>query len=535
MAVLITNNAKSTLAAPIGALDTSLTVATGTSTLFPVPTSGDYFYVTLEDSTKTIREIVKVTAVAGSTFTIVRAQDNTYANIFATGSAVELRINRASLTDSIGAAAVSASAAASSASAASSSASSASSSATTATTQAGIATTQAGIATTQATNASNSATAANNSAIAAAASAASGLYSNVQDKNTDYTVVAADAGDLFRITTTSGAITVTLPTIVSVGDGFKIAIVKWTSDPNVVNINRSGSDTINGGVTSQIGSQYSQIVLVADLETNQWFASQTGLGATNVNVNVFSGTGSQTVFTLSADPSTKNNTNVYISGVYQAKSTYSVSSTTFTFSTAPPAGTNNIEIEYATPLAIGTPSDGTVTTAKLADGAVTAQKLASGAAAISGEMKMWPTSTAPTGYLLCAGAAVSRATYAALFAVLGTTFGAGDGSTTFNLPDFRDRMPIGAGTTYSANSQGGSKDAVVVSHTHTDSGHAHTARDLGYGAGNGNFTGSSGSWSGNGGSFGATTTSTANISTTGVSGTNANLPPYLGVYFIIKS
>lgn len=55
-------------------------------------------------------------------------------------------------------------------------------------------------------------------------------------------------------------------------------------------------------------------------------------------------------------------------------------------------------------------------------------------------------STAPTGYLICDGSAVPRSTYAALFAVIGDTWGAGDGSTTFNLPDFRGRTAIGAGT-----------------------------------------------------------------------------------------
>lgn len=48
--------------------------------------------------------------------------------------------------------------------------------------------------------------------------------------------------------------------------------------------------------------------------------------------------------------------------------------------------------------------------------------------------------TAPDGYLLCNGQAVSRTTYSALFAEIGTTFGEGDGSTTFNLPDLRSRF-----------------------------------------------------------------------------------------------
>ena len=54
--------------------------------------------------------------------------------------------------------------------------------------------------------------------------------------------------------------------------------------------------------------------------------------------------------------------------------------------------------------------------------------------------------SAPTGFLLCDGSAVSRTTYADLFAIIGTSFGAGDGSTTFNLPDARGRVMIGVGT-----------------------------------------------------------------------------------------
>ena len=155
---------------------------------------------------------------------------------------------------------------------------------------------------------------------------------------------------------------------------------------------------------------------------------------------------------------------------------------------------------------------------------------------ITGSLLMWPTGSAPTGYLLCNGTAVSRTTYSALFGVVGTTFGVGDGSTTFNLPNYQDRMPIGAGSTYSAADTGGSKDAIVVSHSHTatDSGHVHqyTYWDAGgSGLPYGEVSQTSGYVSPN------TQTGYANISvsTTGSSGTNANLPPYLGIYFIIKT
>lgn len=61
----------------------------------------------------------------------------------------------------------------------------------------------------------------------------------------------------------------------------------------------------------------------------------------------------------------------------------------------------------------------------------------------SGVIFPYAGSSAPTGFLLCYGQTVSRTTYAALFAAIGTTFGAGDGSTTFALPDLRGRSMFG--------------------------------------------------------------------------------------------
>lgn len=89
---------------------------------------------------------------------------------------------------------------------------------------------------------------------------------------------------------------------------------------------------------------------------------------------------------------------------------------------------------------------------------------------------IWFTNTAPAGTLLCQGQAVSRTTYAALWNLLGVTYGAGDGSTTFNLPDFRGRMPVGRDsgqTEFDAlNEAGGAKAhtltiAEMPSHTHS--------------------------------------------------------------------
>lgn len=62
-----------------------------------------------------------------------------------------------------------------------------------------------------------------------------------------------------------------------------------------------------------------------------------------------------------------------------------------------------------------------------------------------GDLKDHASATVPSGWLACDGSAVSRTTYAALFAVIGTTWGVGDGSTTFNVPNFQRRVTVGSG------------------------------------------------------------------------------------------
>lgn len=94
---------------------------------------------------------------------------------------------------------------------------------------------------------------------------------------------------------------------------------------------------------------------------------------------------------------------------------------------------------------------------------------------LTGEIRMWPVATAPDGWLLCDGQVISRTQYANLFDMIGTTFGAGDGSTTFALPDMRGRVPVGrdaAQTEFDVlGEKGGSKThtltvAEMPSHSH---------------------------------------------------------------------
>ena len=67
----------------------------------------------------------------------------------------------------------------------------------------------------------------------------------------------------------------------------------------------------------------------------------------------------------------------------------------------------------------------------------------------------WSSSSVPTGFLECNGANVSRSTYSALFAIIGTTYGAGDGSSTFTLPDLQDNVAMGKSGTKALASTGG--------------------------------------------------------------------------------
>ena len=96
--MLFANNCNTTLSSSLTNVATSMSVTSATG--FPAPTGSQYFYCTLADAaTQTTIEIVKVTAVSGTTFTIVRGQDGTTGTIFASGAVVSLRLVRANLND----------------------------------------------------------------------------------------------------------------------------------------------------------------------------------------------------------------------------------------------------------------------------------------------------------------------------------------------------------------------------------------------------------------------------------------------------
>ena len=137
---------------------------------------------------------------------------------------------------------------------------------------------------------------------------------------------------------------------------------------------------------------------------------------------------------------------------------------------------------------------------------------------------------APMGWLLCQGQLVSRTTYAALFAAIGNTYGAGDGSTTFAVPDLRGRVPAGADSgdaDFALGHPGGTKTVTLT----VDQIPSHTHR-----APSGSF-----GIVGAGGTYGVVANPASGIngdySATGSRGggqAHNNLQPYLAVNYIVK-
>ena len=155
---------------------------------------------------------------------------------------------------------------------------------------------------------------------------------------------------------------------------------------------------------------------------------------------------------------------------------------------------------------------------------------------------------APADFLMCDGTAKSRSTYAALFQIIGTAFGAGDGGTTFNVPNLVGRFPYGAAGGQLGQT-GGSADSTLPYHSHGGSissagAHNHSVSNVAVGPSgyDDSIDGASSGANANDGKWSTATTSTApdhahtlTISAAGVSAVNTNLPPFLRMNFIIKT
>jgi len=118
-------------------------------------------------------------------------------------------------------------------------------------------------------------------------------------------------------------------------------------------------------------------------------------------------------------------------------------------------------------------SDAAIAGSKLADDSVALAKLVTAvqqALIPAGAVQAFAMNSAPTGWLAANGSNVSRSTYAALFSAIGTTYGAGDGSTTFALPDLRGYFVRGSGTNSDGIASGtfaAKQAAAMLNHTHT--------------------------------------------------------------------
>jgi len=204
------------------------------------------------------------------------------------------------------------------------------------------------------------------------------------------------------------------------------------------------------------------------------------------------------------------------------------------------SGDLKIDAPVGNKVAIGTDTeiDGNLTVT----GTITAGELDVPNISPVGSIMLWPgaTDTWPTAtWRQCNGAGLSTSTFSTLFDVIGYTYG-GSGAT-FNLPDLRNRFAVGAGDLYSVTGTGGSKDLVVPLHEHTttssvsDPGHSHNYQSA---------TANENCIVGGGRAVQAFTANTS-TSTTGISvsvnvaaagedATDKNLPPYTGLYYIIR-
>lgn len=201
----------------------------------------------------------------------------------------------------------------------------------------------------------------------------------VTTKSATATILVGERDMLVGVSAPTANIVLTLPAATTAKNGFKIRFQKRDNTAFTVSINRSSTDLINGATSYVLTQQYDMVEMVSD-GVNSWYA-------------------------------------------------------------------------------YGGIVDGTITTAKLADNIVTTAKIANSSVTNAkltpavtsylvppGAIMQFAGLNAPTGWLLCNGALVNRTTFADLYSALGSAsspWGQGDGATTFNLPDFRGRVPAG--------------------------------------------------------------------------------------------
>ena len=278
MGVVFTNNAETTLAAAISSTSATSISVTSSST-FPSLDAGEYFYATVDDGTNF--EIVKITGISGTTWTIVRATDNSTARTFANGSTVQLRATAALLTD---------------------------------------------------------------------------IQENIAAKSANQTVFSATAA--------SNATAYNVGVDPGVEANASIFLDGVYQNHDTFSFNAS---TVTFDAAPTNGTK---IEVVVDNLIN--------LQSSNLTTDTFTATSGQTAFTLSDAPAAENNLIVFIDGVFQDQGNYSISNHTLTLATGAVEG-RTVTVYIINPVNIGTPSDNTVTSAKLSGNITTPGTLTVGA------------------------------------------------------------------------------------------------------------------------------------------------------------
>ena len=395
MGVKYSNNAKTTLSASVNTSATSVSVASSSG--FPSLSGGDYFYATMvQQSDDTALEIVKVTAVSGTTWTISRAQDNTSAGSFASGDKIELRASAGVFIDLFAEKAPAANP--------------------TFTGNITIGSAEISETELEILDGATVTTAELNKLDGTTATAASltygkdlydtdvtaaefdyldGVTSNIQ---TQITAKMSQPSGFARgsviIGNSSGN-----PANLGIGangyvlksDGTDIA---WAEDEKTTTTNFvknafTGDNSTSAFTLSQSpNSEDNLIVFIEGVFQNQGDYTLSGTTLTfdtapatgrkivayhvkaavsgaNLNHDQFTASGSA-AFTLSITPINENNTQVFIDGVYQQKTDYAVSGTTLTFDTAPASGAI-VEVMTFTQTEINVPTTGSVVTASIAN------------------------------------------------------------------------------------------------------------------------------------------------------------------------
>ena len=299
-----------------------------------------------------------------------------------------------------------------------------------------------------------------------------------------------------------------------------------------------------GATGATVGTLYASVVTSANVQASGTVS--TGTLVCSLVSSGSLGAAGATIGTLYAN-------NITVSNLYVSGSTISMNITTVnTIETNTTTGTLNV----TTGITTGTLN---VTGASIMTGGITTGNInftgslfqnssPYSVALPPGFIIQYAASSAPSGWLLCDGSAVSRTTYSALFAIISTSYGSGNGSTTFNVPDLRGRVPVGFGQGSGLTNRSIANTGGAETHTLTTSempSHSHSVYDPGHShAMPGNYLRWAGGdrTAGGGGDFGGKFGDYTGSSGTGISlynagggGSHNNMQPFVVVNFVIKT